>query len=208
MRTLEEQVEETGLENPTVRRALVRVLVDRGLPDAALVQVRKALESAPDDPELWDLLVEIHREAGRTAEAAAARVGACRARPVEFACWSEAAALYESAGDAAASERALTTIVESAPDEADAHEALALALQDQGRWLDALGRWRVVVRLRQTSPAGYLGMALAALEAQLRDEADSALDHILSRVWPKVFEDVVRQALEIREGLERNGTAP
>jgi len=125
VRAFESEVEETGLENPTVRRALGQVFVARSLDADALRQFEAALEVSPWDPELWDAAVEIHRRGGRFTEAAEARLGACRARPVDFACWGEAAALYAEAGDAASAERARTSIVEAAPDEADAHEALA-----------------------------------------------------------------------------------
>ena len=202
IKEFERQVEETGLENPTVRKALGKVLMVQKEDAAALRQFEHALEISRWDTEVLDSVVEIHRRGKRYRKAAEARLRACRAVPVEFACWDKAAALYAEAGDAAAAERARTSIVEAAPDEADAHEALARLFQDEGRWLDALGRWRQVVRLREQAPAGYLGMAAAAVKAQVWDEADRAVDHILSRVWPQVFQHIVRQALDLKRVID------
>ncbi|MFH1530986.1 MAG: VIT domain-containing protein [Pseudomonadota bacterium] len=202
IRIFEREVEETGLENTTVRRALGQVLVARSRDDAALRQFEKAIEVSRWDPDLWDGVVEIHRRQGRFARAASARLGACRARPVEFACWGEAATLFGQAGDAGAAERARTSIVESAPDEADAHEALARVLQSEGRWMDALGRWRQVTRLREGTPGGWLGMAAAAVEAKVWDEAERAVDHILSRTWPRIFEGVINDARILKRTID------
>ncbi|MBM4370377.1 MAG: hypothetical protein FJ098_01900, partial [Deltaproteobacteria bacterium] len=201
-RDLDAQAKASGLENPTVRKALAAVLAERGRDPEALVQLERALEASDGDPEVWDALVELHRRAMRPREAARARLGACRARPVEFSCWAEAASLFADAGETGDAERARTSIVEAAPDEADAHEVLARILEEQGRWMDALGRWRVVVRLREGSPAGFLGVALAALEARVLDEAQDALDHILSRTWPRIFDDVVRKARELKSRVD------
>ncbi len=201
IKELERQVEETGLENPTVRKALGKVLMVRKEDAAALRQFEHALELTRD-AEVWDGIVEIHRRGKRYRKAAEARLRACRARPVEFACWGKAAALFAQAGDVEAAERARTSIVEAAPDEADANEALARLFQEEGRWLDALGRWRQVVRLREQAPAGYLGMAAAAVKAQVWDEAERAVDHILSRVWPQVFQHIVQQALDLKRVID------
>ena len=208
IRTLEREVEESGLENPTVRRALGQVLVARGKDAAALRQFQMAIEVSRWDPELWDGVVEIHRRAGRFGEAAAARLGACRARPVDFGCWGEAANLYQEAGDADTAERARTNVVESAPDEADAHEALARILQAEGRWIDAMGRWGQVTRLREGAPGGWLGMASAAMEAKVWDEAERAVDHILSRTWPQLFTGVVNDAQRLKRAIDSRKSKP
>ncbi len=208
IRVLDREVEESGLENPTVRRALAQVLVARSKDAAALIQFQKAIEVSPWDPALWDGVVEIHRRAGRFGEAAAARLRACRARPVAFACWGEAATLYRQAGDAVTAERARTNIVESAPDEADAHEALARILQGEGRWIDAMGRWGQVTRLREGAPGGWLGMASAAVEAKVWDEAERAVDHILSRTWPQIFQGVVIEAQSLKRAIDSRRRKP
>jgi len=208
IKIFEREVEESGLENPTVRRALGQVLMARKKDKAALHQFEKAIEMSPWDPTLWDGVVEIHRRKGRFGQAAAARLGACRARPVEFGCWGEAATLYGKAGDKQAAERARTNIVEAAPDEADAHEALARILQGEGRWIEAMGRWGQVTRLREGTPGGWYGMASAAVEAEVWDQAERAVDHILSRTWPPIFEGVVIDAKTLKRAIDSKKRRP
>ena len=78
--------------------------------------------------------------------------------------------------DDAMSERAITTIVEAAPNEAEHHQAIAEIRQTQDRWKDAIMHWEQVAELRRLEPTGLMKLA----EAQIHVGNDAAAEQTLT----------------------------
>jgi predicted Zn-dependent protease len=199
---LDAQSAETGLVNPTVRKALGKVLLDKGKPREAAVQCQVALSGQPNDAETLQLLVDSYDRANDPNGAVAAVL-----RALEFN--RRDVKRYESLGDRLTAmkrgeeaERAYTSIVEALPNEAEGHQLLAEVRQKQGRWAEAISHWEQVARFRALEPTGLLGLANAQLHEKRFADAAETLKKLKAKPWPANFADAPQRIADLERQLQ------
>ena len=198
---LDQEVAETGLENPILRRAIAQVLVDRGEHQAALVQLRLALAAQETDVETHRLAIACYDALGDARAAAAQLLDLARVLGHQPAIYVELGDRFTKAKDPAAAERAYTNLVERQPNEAEAQGALAAVRERQNRFQDAAVHWRQVIRVRNDEPQGYIGLARSLLRSG--QSAEEPLEVLRTREWEERFDAQVKQAL--RDLTKRGG---
>ena len=92
--------------------------------------------------------------------------------------------------DDSLSERAFTSIVESAPTEHTHHQKAAELRQGQNRWSDAIVHWRQVAKLQAFEPTGLLGLAEAQIHEKKWDDARRTVQTLKSTEWPSRFRQI------------------
>jgi tetratricopeptide (TPR) repeat protein len=103
----------------------------------------------------------------------------------------------------AEAERAATSIIESSPNEAESHTAMAELRQKQNRWAEAIPHWERVAEFRRLEPAGLLKLTEAQLHEKQFDEARKSIDKLQKTEWPSRFNDVVNQTRQLQERLPK-----
>ncbi len=146
----------------------------RGASDVALDHLRRAGAAEGASAELLGDIAELHRRAGRLADAetAAARAVALAARSA--LAWHRLALIQIEAERLAAARDSLRMAVAVQPDSADAHNNLGIVLQRLGE-LDAAGdAYRSALALAPGNAAAHANMAAVAGEL---GRFEAALEH-------------------------------
>ena len=156
---LDAEVEETGLENPLLRRTLAKVLMDRAEYAAARDQLLLALEAQETDEVTHRHLIKCYDTLGDPRAAALQLLALARVQGHKPEIYVELGDRLSKAGDAPAAERAYTTLVEQQPNEAAAQGALAKVRERQGKFGEAATHWTQWIRVRSDEPEGYIGLA-------------------------------------------------
>jgi predicted Zn-dependent protease len=191
------EVAASGLDAPTIRKAIGRVYLDRGRADRAAVHLAAARDLDPADAETHALLVRALDLAGDAPGARDALLASLRMAPKNLAAYPDLARRFEGAKDPESAERARTSLVEAMPAEADGHRALAQLREEAKRFDLAAERWRQVVRIRRDEPDGWLSLARAQIEAGDKAGAKATIEHVLSTAWEERFGDVRAKAAEM-----------
>jgi len=194
---LDDQLAESGQDSPMIRRMIGEVYASRGKHEAAIAQLQLAAELQPFDQETHAGLVKSY-DALKNSKAATGQI----LKQLDFDRHN--LELYKDLakrlkGDDQQSERAVTTLVEAAPKEAEHHEALALIRQEQNRWGDAIEHWQHVADLRALEPNGLLKLAEAQIHEKRWPAARSTIGKLKARSWPSRFSNIEGQT----QSLER-----
>jgi tetratricopeptide (TPR) repeat protein len=194
---LDDQLAESGQDSPMIRRMIGEVYASRGKHEVAIAQLQLAAELQPFDPETHAALVKSY-DALKDAESAVAQV----LKQLDFDRHN--LELYKDLakrlkGDEQQSERAVTTLVESAPKEAEHHEALAVIRQEQNRWGDAIDQWKHVAALRALEPTGLLKLADAQIHEKRWSAASVTIRKLKARAWPSRFNNVDGQVQQLEK---------
>jgi len=201
--SLDKQVAETGLENPIVRKALGRVLVNKGKVKEGLIQLRASLAVSPNDADthrlIYDALVKSGDEEGATEQL----IDMVRLVRRDLELYVELGDRFSRQHNAEQAERAYTSLVEMLTDDSEAHARLAAVREGQNRWPEAIERWEQVIRIRTNEPAGYLGLAAALTHEKRWEQAMKTVNTLLGRKWPPRFGDVHGQAKDLRGKINR-----
>ena len=203
VRTLDEQVEDTGLENPIVRKAVGEVYRQRNAFDRAAVQYRKALGVQPNDAETHKAFIAMLDQQQDTRGVVDQLLAWRQLSPRDLSAYEDLIKRYEQLGEAGNAERARTSIVEALPSESESHTMLAEIRERQGHWDYAAVHWRHVVRIRSLEPTGHLRLAAAQIKLEQWDEARLTVDTLLKRDWPERFGDVQREARTLAKQIDR-----
>ena len=101
------------------------------------------------------------------------------------------------------SERSATSIIESSPNEAESHAAMAELRQNQDRWAEAIPHWEQVARYRKLEPTGLLKLAEAQIHEEKFSEAKMTLSTLLHTEWPARFGDVDSLVRQLQESFPK-----
>jgi predicted Zn-dependent protease len=101
----------------------------------------------------------------------------------------------------AEAERAATSLVEAAPNEAENHQALAELREKQNRWADAITHWREVAELRRLEPTGLVRLAKAQMHEKQWDAAAESLERLRKTEWPARFDQVKGETQQLERQL-------
>lgn len=196
------QLKSTGQDSPLIRKTLGEVFVAKEQFEKAIAQFKIALELQPFDIKVHESLIDAYT---RTKNEDLAIQQLLTLVDIEKHNLSRFVQLAERMqNDEAQAERAATTIVESAPNEAENHIALATLRQTQNRWPDAIEHWKQAADLRVLEPTNLIHLADAQIHEKDLAGAGATLKRITSKAWPSRFEiqnDVRRlqQAVESKQ---------
>ena len=104
----------------------------------------------------------------------------------------------------AETERAATSIIESAPNESENHTAFADLRQKQNRWGEAIPHWEQVAKLRRLERTGLLKLAAAQIHEQRWDDARKSIDELGKTQWPGRFGNVQNETDQLRRQLPKS----
>jgi tetratricopeptide (TPR) repeat protein len=197
---LDDQLEESGQDSPMIRRMIGEVYARKGKHEAAIAQLQLAAELQPFDQETHAALIRSY-DALKDSKSAVAQV----LKQLDFdrhnlELYKELAKRVK--GDEQQSERAVTTLVESAPKEAERHEALAVIRQEQNCWIDAIEHWKHVADLRALEPNGLLKLAEAQIHEERWAAARSTVGKLKAKPWPSRFSNVEGQTQQLEKRIK------
>ena len=201
---LEKEVEETGLENPILRKALGQVYLKQpnGI-GQAIYHLTLAVESQPDDEETHRSLIAAYDKKG-DAEGAIARVlEAAKLNRRNIVFFKDLGLRYEKLGRAKEAERARTNIVEALPNESEGHAMLAEIRGGQERWEEAAQHWGQVAIIRELEPTGLQRLADAQIKLGKNAAAAASLQKLLVKDWPSRFRNVHSEARNKLAALDK-----
>ncbi len=200
--SVDAEVRKSGLENPTIRRALGKVYERKSAWEKAAAQFRAVLEVTPNDVEVHQLLVEVYDVMNQPERAVLQLFSSMEATGHDVTLMRELGRRLVRLGDAARAERVHTNLVEMLPNESESHQSLAEVREQQKHFPDAAEQWRQVIRVRSKEPTGYLGLARALLAAGEKKAAREPLETLIGGTWEERFGDVKAEARELLRRVE------
>lgn len=197
---LDRQLAETGQDSPLIRRVIGEVFAERGQHEDAIAQLQLAAELQPFDRETHQALVRSY-DALKDSRSAVDQI----LKQLDFDrhnldLYKELAKRLK--GDERQSERAVTTLVEAAPKEAEHHEALAVIRQEQNRWGEAINHWKNVASLRALEPTGLLKLAEAQIHEERWSAALTTIGKLKARTWPSRFSNIESQIRQLEQQIK------
>ena len=198
---LEKECRELKVENPTVRKALGQVYVERKEWAKARRQLEAAVEGGPTDPETSRALIGAYEGSGDRVGAAARLLALARGKGHDLALFRELGDRLKALERPEEAERAWTNLVELSANESEGRALLAEVREKDGRFLEAAAQWREVARIRSREPVGWLGLARDLIAGGRGAEAREPLEHLLKQAWPGRFGDVHGEARKLLERL-------
>lgn len=196
---LDDQLAESGQDSPMIRRMIGEVYASRGKHEAAIAQLKLAAELQPFDQQTHAALVKSY-DALKNSKAATDQIlTQLNFDRHNLELYKELAKRLK--GDEQQSERAVTTLVEAAPKEAEHHEALAVIRQEQNRWADAIEHWKHVAALRALEPNGLLKLAESQIHEKRWSAARSTIGKLKAREWPSRFSNVEGQIQKLEKRI-------
>ncbi len=179
----EAEAAKTGLDAPVIRRALAAIHLERKEGAPALRHLRVALRHTPDDVHVLSMVIAAAKLVGDDAGTAAAIADSLARVPAQPDLYPQLAVYLRQIDGAEGAERALTGLVDYAPNEADGHRRLAKIRTDSKAYADAAVQWQQVVRIRSLEIQGWLELARAQSRAGDPDAAQTTLDDLLTNDW-------------------------
>ena len=185
---LDKQVDETGQDSPLIRQKLGVVFAKRGQHQKAIMHFQAAIQLQPTDMKTHEELIKAYDAVNDNESAVRQTLAMLDFDRHNLELYKKLNERLKS--DEALFERAATSIVEAAPQEAEHHQALAEIRQDQDRWDDAIDHWQHVARLRALEPNGLLKLTEALIHEKRWGEARDSIETLNQRQWPSRFSNV------------------
>ena len=196
---LDRQAEETGADSAIIRKMLGIVYMEIQEYDKAVKQLKLAIELQPTDAETHQALIKTYDELKQPDAAVDQMLVQLDFDRHNLALYKQIAQRLKNNEEQ--SERAATSLVESAPLEAEHHQALAEFRQEQDRWDDAIEHWRHVAELRSLEPNGLLKLAAAQIHQEQWDDAKATVRKLNAKDWPERFRQLDNQIRELQKQL-------
>ncbi len=185
----EAEAASSGLDAPTIRKAIGQVLLSRRDPTRAAAHLRIARDLDPADPETHDLLVQALDGANDAQGAIEALLVSVRVAPKNLPAYADLASRFARRKDPEDAERARTSLVEAMPSEPDGYRSLAGIREKNGRWALAVEAREGVVRVRPNEPDGWFSLANAQVKSGDVAGAKAPLKHLLHTTWENDIRD-------------------
>jgi tetratricopeptide (TPR) repeat protein len=198
---LDQESAKTGQDSPILRKALGQVYQARKEFRQAIAQFQAAVALQPNDKEVHQSLIACY-DATKDNNLATRQL----LKLIDFD--RHDLALYQQLAERlkdneAEAERAATSIIEAAPNEAENHAALAELRQKQNRWDEAIPHWEQVAEQRRLEPTGLLKLAEAQLHQKQWDTARRSIEKLQKTEWPARFNDVSNHTRRLQEQLPK-----
>jgi hypothetical protein len=169
---------------------------EHGKHQKAVTQFRAALELQPTNVEIHKQLIASYDALKETENAVAQTLAMLDVDRHNLKAFVKLAQRLKA--DEELSERAATTLIESAPNEAENHEALAMFRQGQNRWEDAVIHWKQVAELRALEPNGLLRLAGAQIHLKDFGSAQQTINKLNRKEWPSRFSNVANEIRQLQ----------
>lgn len=192
---------ETGQDSPLIRKAIGKAYQSRNLPDKALKQFQLALELQPFDKELQQAMIVCYDALKQPDNAARQLLKLLDFDRHDLALYQQLAERYR--GNEVEAERAATSLIEAAPNEAENHTAMAELRQQQDRWDEAIPHWQRVAELRQLEPTGLVKLASAQIHQKQWPAARDSLTRLQRGNWPARFHNLPNEIRQLQEQLPK-----
>jgi tetratricopeptide (TPR) repeat protein len=202
VKALNRDVDETGLDNALVRKALGQVFSERNRHAEAITHLRLACELQPNDAETHQQLMNCYDAIGDDREAVAQRLRSLEYSRRRIEQYEDLAQRFERLGKPDEAERAVTSIVEALPNESEGHTLIAEIRQRQDRWPEAAQHWKEVARIRELEPNGLLKLAAAQVHMQNWTAAGETLGKLQARAWPERFRNTADQIRNLQRQID------
>lgn len=199
---LNSEAEKTGQDSPILRKALGDTFRNRREFATAVAQYTIAVELQPNDKEIHQSLIACYDAMNDKEAATKQLLKLIDIQRHDLALFEQLAERMKS--NEAEAERAATSIVESAPNEAEPHAAFAELRQKQNRWDEAIPHWQKVAELRKLEPTGLLKLAAAQIHEKQWDNARASLEKLSRTEWPSRFNNVGSEVLQLQQQLPKN----
>ena len=196
---LDAEAAQSGHDSPILRKAIGMTYGNRDETGKAIVQFKRALEFQPNDKETHLALIECYDVSDNPVAASAQLRQLIDLQPHDRTLYRQLA--ERTKDNAAEAERAATSIIESAPNEAESHAAMAEWRQSQDRWAEAIPHWQQVARYRNLEPTGLLKLAEAQIHENQFDAARQTLQTLNHTEWPSRFSDVESHVRQLEQQL-------
>lgn len=198
---LDAEAAKAGQDNPIVRKALGKAYQSNSEQFKAIAQFQLSLELQPNDKESHQLLIQCF-------DATEDKAAACRQLLKLIDLQRHDLTLYQQLADrmkdnSLEAERAVTSIVESSPNESEPHAAIAEIRQAQGRWSEAISHWNQVAILRKLEPTGLLKLAEAQLHEKRFSDAKETIEKLQRTEWPTRFSGIDSQVQQLQQRLPK-----
>ncbi len=202
VKSLDQQVQESKQDSPMIRQSIGEVYAQRNEHQMAIAQFQIALELQPTNVETHKQLIASYDALNQSEKAIQQTLALLDVDRHNLELYKKLA--ERLAKDDALSERAATTIVEAAPNEAEHHQALAEVREKQNRWQDAISHWKEVAELRKLEPNGLLNLAEAQIHEKQFVPAQESLDKLNKTEWPSRFSDVRNQIHQLQNQIPKS----
>lgn len=198
---LDVEAAKSGQDSPILRKAIGQTYQSRNAHAPAIAQLQLSAELQPHDAEVHQALIASY-DATQNGEAASKQL----LKLIDL--HRHDLTLYQQlaerlAGNEAEAERAATSIIESSPNEAESHAAMAELRQKQNRRADAIPHWDRVAEFRRLEPTGLLKLTEAQLHEKQWDAARKSIDKLQKTEWPSRFNDVTNQTRRLQDLLPK-----
>ncbi len=198
---LDAEAAKTGQDSPILRKAVGQTYQSRNEYAKAIAHFQLASELQPNDKETHQSLIACYDATQNGPDATKQLLKLIDLNRHELALYQQLAdRLKDNETEA---ERAATSIIESSPNEAESHVAMAELRQKQNRWDEAIPHWQQVAELRRLEPTGLLKLTEAQLHQKSWDAARMSIDKLQKTEWPSRFTDVTNQTRQLQEQLPK-----
>ena len=198
---LDTETAKTGQDSPILRKAIGQAFQSHQKYSQAAKQFELAIQLQPTDREAYDGLIACDDALGNRADGTRQMERLIELEQHDVKLYEQLAErLKEQPAEA---ERAVTSIIEAGPQEAENHTALAEIRQRQDRWDEAIDQWRKVAKLRALEPTGLLRLAEAQIHQKQWDGARQSIEKLQRSEWPTRFGDVNFQTRQLQERLPK-----
>ncbi len=191
----------TGQDSPILRKEIGKVYQSKGDLPKAIAQYELALALQPLDKEVHQALIVCYDGSQQPDKATRQLMALIDFDRHDLKLFTQLAERMK--GNEAETERAATSIIEAAPNEAENHAALAELRQQQNRWDEAIPHWEQVAELRRLEPTGLLKLAAAQVHQKHWESARVTLTKLRRTEWPSRFNNVTNETTQLEARLPK-----
>lgn len=198
---LDAEAAKTGQDSPILRKAIGQVYQAKSDVGKAITQYELALALQPLDREVHQALIACYDGNEQADKGTGQLMALIDFERHDLQLFTQLAQRLRT--NEAEAERAATSIIEAAPNEAENHAALAELRQQQNRWDEAIPHWTQVAELRRLEPTGLLKLAAAQLHEKQWDAARATIQKLNQTEWPSRFSTVSQETRQLQEQLPK-----
>ncbi len=198
---LDTESAKTGQDSPILRKEIGKVYQSRGNLPQAIAQFELAIALQPLDREVHQSLIVCYDGVQQPDKATRQLMALIDFDRHDLKLFTQLADRLKA--NEAEAERAVTSIIEAAPNEAENHAAMAELRQQQNRWDEALPHWEQVAELRRLEPNGLLKLAGAQVHLKQWDAARITINKLNKTEWPARFVNIQNETRQLQEKLPK-----
>ena len=198
---LDTEAAKTAQDSPILRKEIGKVYQSKGNLPQAITQFELAVALQPLDKEVHQALIVCYDGSQQPDKATRQLMALIDFDRHDLKLFTQLAERLK--GNEAEAERAATSIIEAAPNEAENHAALAELRQQQNRWDEAIPHWEQVAELRRLEPTGLLKLAAAQIQVKQWEAARTTINRLNKTEWPARFNNVTNETRQLQERLPK-----